>query len=226
MTRDTLRSLYRGNMDGLAPSADAKVEDLRLRWARGDLTTAEISPQILGELTDLGEPWATHAFRHFERNGFIRHNYRQFLWRDAAKAETGRALDVLAAVETAVLLRAQKMDLAKVQTELDYRHADILRAAEGCAALPVVMAIQRYFVTLAVSIGSLELMNRYTSVNKASVCYAWAEHLTAGDIDDLADWIVLLPELIAGTDACKAAHLCHAIKSIPFGAHLPDLAAA
>lgn len=226
MSRESLHTFYRETMDGLSPSADSAIESLRWRWANGELHEPDVSPEQLMSLSDGTEIWATHAFHDFERNGFFDHDYRRFLWTNPSRAQTALTLDVLAGVETTVLLRAQLIDMRKVQSELDHRHAEILRAAGGVSTLPVVLAIQRYFTTLVVSIGGQELMRRYAGMNKVAVCYAWAQQLQPSDIEDLGDWIVLIPEVIEGKDGCKAARLCQAIKCLPFGAQLPDLAAA
>jgi len=226
MKRESLHSLYRATMDGLTSSADLRIEELRRRWVVCDLPESKVAAEDLVELAGGDEAWARHAFDDFVRNGFVEHNYHHFLWRDAARKAVAASLTLLASIESAVMLRVQEIDLAKVETELDYQHGQILRAADGGSALPVTLALQRYFTTLVVSIGSLELMSRYAAINKASVCYGWAEHLRPGDIDDLGDWLVLLPEVIAGGGGRKAAHLCQAIKCLPFGAVLPELAAA
>ncbi|KHL24272.1 hypothetical protein PK98_15005 [Croceibacterium mercuriale] len=226
MKRASLSTLFRDTMDDLHPSADHEIEALRCRWARGELRERKISPEQLQVLTQTSQAWATQAFRDLERSGFCGHNYRYFEWRDPSRAETAIALDVLAGVEIAVLLRAETTDLSKIQSELDHRHAEIVRAAEAGTALPVTLALQRYFTTLVVSLGSQELMSKYAGLNKVSVCYAWTHHLQPSDIDDLADWIVLMPEVIAARDPRKTARLCQAIKCLPFGAQLPDLAAA
>lgn len=226
MKRESLSTLFRDTMDNLYPSADPGIEDLRWRWARGELRQPKVSPEDLQELTHASDAWAAHAFRDLERSGFCGHNYRYFTWRDPSRAQTAIELDALTSVEIAVLLRAETTDLSKIQSELDHRHAEIVRAAEAGTALPVTLALQRYFTTLVVSIGSQELMSKYAELNKVSVCYAWTHHLQPSDIDDLADWIVLMPEVIAARDPRKTARLCQAIKCLPFGAQLPDLAAA
>lgn len=226
MKRDSLSTLFRDTMDALHPAADAGVEALRRRWAKGEAHEPKVAPEVLQEITDEPLPWATYAYRDLERSGFFKHNYQHFLWRDAGRPEISRLLAGLAALETAALLRASTTDMTKVQGELDYRHADIVRAAEGGTALPVTLALQRYFTTLVASIGSAELMGEYAKLNKVSVCYGWANHLQATDIEDIADWIVLLPEAVAARDARRIARLCEAIKCLPFGAQLPDLAAA
>jgi hypothetical protein len=226
MKRDSLSTLYRDTMDALHPSADAGVEALRHRWARGEAREPSLAPEVMQELTGESLTWATYAYRDLERNGFMKHNYHHFLWRDADRPELGKLLAALAALEITALLRAGAMDMSKVQGELDYRHADIVRAAEGGTALPVTLALQRYFTTLVVSVGGAELMGAYVRLNKVSVSYGWANHLQTTDIEDIADWIVLLPEAIAAGDARKISRLCEAIKCLPFGAQLPDLAAA
>lgn len=226
MKRESLSTLYRDMMDGLHSSADAGIEALRCRWAQGEAHEPKVSPEVLQELTDRSLAWTTFAYRDLEGSGFMKHNYKHFLWRDADRAEIGRVLAGLAAIEVTALLRAAAMDMSKLQGELDYRHADIVRAAESGTALPVTMALQRYFTTLVASIGSAELMSGYVTLNKVSICYGWANYLQTTDIEDIADWIVLLPDAVAARDARKIARLCEGIKCLPFGAQLPDLAAA
>lgn len=226
MKRDSLHSLYRDTMDALYPSADAGVEALRRRWARGEAREPKVGPEELQEITGESLAWATFAYSDLERNGFMKHNYKHFLWRDAGRPEIGKILAGLAAIEIAALIRISAMDLLKVQSELDYRHAEIVRAADGGTALPVTLALQRYFTTVALTIGSAELMAAYVKLNKVSVCYGWANHLQSSDLEDIGVWIVLLPEAVVARDARKIARLCEAIKCLPFGAQLPDLAAA
>jgi len=226
MKRDSLRSLYRETMDAMNPSTDASIESLRWRWARGELREPKVTPEQLMALSDQDEAWATHAFHTLERTGFLNHNYRHFLWNDPSRTQTAKTLDALAGLEAAALLRAQLIDMSKVESELDYRHSEILRMANSGTVLGVVMALQRYFATLVVSFGSQELMSRYAELNKVAVCYAWAHQLQPTDVEDLGDWLVLMPEVIESKDGAEAAHLCQAIKCLPFGAQLPDLAAA
>lgn len=226
MKPESLRSRYRDMMDRLVPSADPAIEALRWRWASGELSEEAMAPEKFGELSANLTAGASAAFHDFERNGFLEHNYRHYLWRNPSRTATALVLDTLAGIEIAVMLRAHAIDLAKVQPELDHRYDEILRLATASTSLPVTLALQRYFATLVVSIGSDDLLSEYAKLNKVAVCYAWAHHLDNNDTADLRDWITLLPGMIATGGGRETARLCQAIKCLPLGAQLPALAIA
>lgn len=218
--------LYRTSLETLNPSPDAALEQLRWRIIRGQVGEREASQELVGRLCARDDAWSAYALNDLRRTGFIEFDVYKLVWRDNGRTSLGASLDALAGLEATAILRSRFLDMAPAQEELSFYHSELVRIAKSDEPLPIVLALQRLWLTLVTSIGSAALLSEYVKLSTTGLCYAWAEALTREALPDLVTCADRTMQLLKANQTTQAMQGCCAARAHPFTDEAKALAAA